>query len=372
MNRNKLIPILLFLLLLLIILCTWCHTDKIVKNRAISPSEMIHSNSNVLKPKPINFDLQKNKNLFELEGSFSTQEEVEKIYSALGSNELDNSSIINENLTSKDDVITLTQALLPLFCEKYETGSIHYKNSKLIIEGIVPTQADKDALSTLLTNSTVPSENNTIIVPAEPTTEEIVAIQAQEETKLQALKDEQAQQEAIAEAKKVKEEKAKLLADEKAAQEDKELAKAQKQEALKAAELKAQLLANEQKEQVVQAIETKIKKIIAFEDINFELNKATLTEKSINTVKQIATVLKEHQNVHVEIGGHTDDSGDETYNLTLSQSRVDAVKQRLVQMEVSANRIKAIGYGETKPLVSNDTEENRRQNRRVEFKILGE
>ncbi|CAA6807428.1 MAG: Unknown protein [uncultured Sulfurovum sp.] len=345
MNRNKLIPILLFLLLLLIILCTWCHTGKIVKKRAISSSEMIHSSSNILNAEPINFYLQKNKNVFELQGSFSNQQEVEKIHSALGINELDNSSIIDENLIPKDDVLALTQTLLPLFYEKYETGSILYENNQLIIDGIVSTQADKYALGTLLANSKVPSKNNTIIVPSEPTVEEIAAIQAEEEAKLQAIKVEEAK-------------KAKLLADEKAIQEAKELAEAQKNE--------------EQKEQVVQAIEIKIKKIIAFEDINFELNKATLTEKSINTLRQIATVLKEHQNVHVEIEGHTDGSGDETYNLTLSQSRVDMVKERLVAMEVSANRIKAIGYGETKPLVSNDTEENRRKNRRVEFKILGE
>lgn len=124
--------------------------------------------------------------------------------------------------------------------------------------------------------------------------------------------------------------------------------------------------------QKAKKIEAKIRKIISFEDINFELNNATLTEKSIKTISQIATVLKENPNVHVEISGHTDNSGEEAHNLKLSQARVDTVKNNLVNMQVSPDRIKAVGYGETKPLVSNDTEENRRINRRVEFKILGE
>ena len=128
---------------------------------------------------------------------------------------------------------------------------------------------------------------------------------------------------------------------------------------------KAQL--NEKK-----AVEVEIKKILTLENINFELNKATLTQKSTDTIKHIAKVLKEHPTLHIEIAGHTDSDGNDAYNLTLSQNRVNSVKSKLIEMGIEANRLKAIGYGETKPLVSNDTKENKRLNRRVEFIIIGE
>lgn len=316
MNRKKLLPILLFLLLLLILLCLWCHTETVVKNQIKSSHTTITAPLKSTNSKTINFNLSKDKNSFELQGNFSNQEELEKILIDLGANQLKNSSNIDETLTQNSKVIALTQSLIPIFSEKYDKGSITYENEKLIVEGSVTNRADKDAISTLLANSTILSVNNTIVVTPQPTAEELAAIETQKEAK-------EARKNAIIEEKAKK-------------------------------------------------IEAKIQKIIAFEDINFELNKARLTEKSIKTISHIATLLKENPEVRVKIGGHTDDLGDDTHNLNLSQQRVDAVKNSLISMDISEHRIDAIGYGETQPLVSNDTEENRRKNRRVEFKIVGE
>ena len=72
----------------------------------------------------------------------------------------------------------------------------------------------------------------------------------------------------------------------------------------------------------------------------------------------------------IEIGGHTDGKGSEAYNQRLSENRAKAVVDYLVSKGVDAKRLKYKGYGKTMPVDTNDTEEGRAKNRRVEFKIL--
>jgi outer membrane protein OmpA-like peptidoglycan-associated protein len=72
----------------------------------------------------------------------------------------------------------------------------------------------------------------------------------------------------------------------------------------------------------------------------------------------------------VEIGGHTDNFGEDAYNLDLSSRRAKAVVAFLVQNKIAATRLKFKGFGEGKPIASNETDEGRAQNRRVEFLIL--
>ena len=86
----------------------------------------------------------------------------------------------------------------------------------------------------------------------------------------------------------------------------------------------------------------------------------------------MAHILKQYPNIKIEIAGHTDSDGSESFNQKLSQSRVETVKGRLISRGVNANRLTAKGYGETKPLVPNTTDENKQKNRRVEIIILGE
>jgi OOP family OmpA-OmpF porin len=104
--------------------------------------------------------------------------------------------------------------------------------------------------------------------------------------------------------------------------------------------------------------------------VNFELDSARLTQDSYETLDHVARSLKEWPEVRVEIGGHTDDTGTDEYNMELSQRRAEAVRDYLMSKGTSGSRLEAKGYGKTQPLNTNNTDEGRAQNRRVELKRL--
>lgn len=106
-----------------------------------------------------------------------------------------------------------------------------------------------------------------------------------------------------------------------------------------------------------------------FDNLNFEFGKSEIKKDSFPYLDNLADTLLKAKNWKLEIQGHTDNKGTEQFNLKLSQSRADAVKDYLVSKGVDKETITAIGMGESKPIVGNDTEANREKNRRVEFRI---
>lgn len=115
-----------------------------------------------------------------------------------------------------------------------------------------------------------------------------------------------------------------------------------------------------------------IKKNVAIRlnNVFFDFGKYDLRPESFPELERLAEFLKSNTSLRIELGGHTDNVGKDTDNLTLSQNRVNSVMSYVASRGVDAARLKAKGYGETKPVTSNDTEEGRQQNRRVEFTIL--
>ncbi len=125
----------------------------------------------------------------------------------------------------------------------------------------------------------------------------------------------------------------------------------------------------------VKAAPTRVKiekKRIRIDDkIYFEVNKAVIKEESYGLLDEIADVVMDNPDVgRVEIGGHTDSQGGDAYNLGLSVRRASSVRSYLIARGISPDRLEAAGYGETKPIATNDTPEGREQNRRVEFLLM--
>jgi len=109
---------------------------------------------------------------------------------------------------------------------------------------------------------------------------------------------------------------------------------------------------------------------IVFFPIEFEFDQATLRPESLPLLERIADAMKAHPSLVIEVRGHTDDRGTDAYNLRLSQRRAEAVVEALVAMGVERSRLRAVGFGKSRPLVPNTSEENRSRNRRTEFVII--
>ncbi|WP_345072635.1 OmpA family protein [Hymenobacter fastidiosus] len=109
---------------------------------------------------------------------------------------------------------------------------------------------------------------------------------------------------------------------------------------------------------------------IVLNNLFFETNAFDLKPKSRTELNRLIQFMRQYQDVAVEISGHTDDIGADADNMTLSQNRARSVYTYLIEHGVKAARLRYKGYGETRPLSANDTEQRRQQNRRIEFRIL--
>jgi OOP family OmpA-OmpF porin len=101
--------------------------------------------------------------------------------------------------------------------------------------------------------------------------------------------------------------------------------------------------------------------------IRFDTGKSTLKSESMGVLNEIHKMLDEHPEVKVSIEGHTDNVGDNDMNQKLSEERAEAVRKQLVSMGIKAERLTSKGFGESKPINTNDTPEGKAENRRVEF-----
>lgn len=110
---------------------------------------------------------------------------------------------------------------------------------------------------------------------------------------------------------------------------------------------------------------------IALRNIFFDVGKATLRPESNAEMDRLVKLMNDVPKLKIEISGHTDNTGSAVLNETLSQQRAEAVVVYLTSKGITANRMTAKGYGSTKPIASNNTEDGKQQNRRTEFEIKG-
>lgn len=101
--------------------------------------------------------------------------------------------------------------------------------------------------------------------------------------------------------------------------------------------------------------------------VNFDFDKATLRQEDVSDLDKNVEALKAWGDVNIEVAGHTDSKGSDAYNMKLSKQRAEAVRNFLISRGVAADRLTAKGYGESRPVADNATEEGRFQNRRVEL-----
>ncbi|EIT68280.1 OmpA family protein [Hydrocarboniphaga effusa] len=109
---------------------------------------------------------------------------------------------------------------------------------------------------------------------------------------------------------------------------------------------------------------------IVLQGVTFEFNQARLTANAKTILDGVADALTARAEIRVEVGGHTDSRGSDSYNQKLSENRAQSVMQYLIGKGIDAGRMSAKGYGESHPVADNETDDGRELNRRVELKIV--
>jgi cytochrome c oxidase subunit 2 len=126
---------------------------------------------------------------------------------------------------------------------------------------------------------------------------------------------------------------------------------------------------NDALEQALSAAEEDAK-TIQFNYVNFETGSANLTPLSKYELDNLVEALNKYDNMTLELAGHTDNTGDPESNVVLSDDRATAVYNYLTSKGISEDRLTHVGYGQTRPVDTNDTDAGRQKNRRTEFRIL--
>lgn len=120
----------------------------------------------------------------------------------------------------------------------------------------------------------------------------------------------------------------------------------------------------------VGCVETDREQSVVLSGVSFEFNSDRLTANAKDILAKTADALRGQPDLRVELAGHTDSVGSANYNQQLSQKRADAVRNHLIDSGIAPERLVANGYGESRPVRSNSSEEGRERNRRVEFNVI--
>ncbi len=112
--------------------------------------------------------------------------------------------------------------------------------------------------------------------------------------------------------------------------------------------------------------------MIRLEDVHFDTGKSVIRPESYRPLDEVGDIIARFPNLRIEIGGHTDSRGNQLKNMSLSKARAQAIRDYVLRKfpELEASQFKVVGYGQSQPIASNDTELGRARNRRVEFKVL--
>jgi len=110
---------------------------------------------------------------------------------------------------------------------------------------------------------------------------------------------------------------------------------------------------------------------INMENIYFQTDSYDLLEESFPELDKLVNILNKNPSIRIQIQGHTDDEGNENYNKSLSELRANSVKEYILDQGIDPTRLESMGFGLSKPVATNQSEEGRQANRRVEFVVQG-
>ena len=113
-----------------------------------------------------------------------------------------------------------------------------------------------------------------------------------------------------------------------------------------------------------------IGQVFRLNNVFFDFDKFDLRNESFAELDRVVKFLNDYPNVEIELSAHTDAKGSDTYNFTLSDNRAKSVREYIISKGIAVARVISRGYGEQQPVSTNDNDEGRQLNRRVEFKIL--
>ena len=128
----------------------------------------------------------------------------------------------------------------------------------------------------------------------------------------------------------------------------------------------------EQLSVILETRETARGLIVNVSDVLFDTGSATLKPGAREKLARVAGILSGHPDLHIEIEGHTDNVGSDAYNQGLSERRAASVQTYLLQQRIAPSAVGTEGFGESRPVASNDSASGRQQNRRVELVVTGE
>jgi len=113
-----------------------------------------------------------------------------------------------------------------------------------------------------------------------------------------------------------------------------------------------------------------VKQKIVLRGVNFDFDKSEIRRDATEILEEAAQILRDQPEIRVSVDGHTDAKGTDEYNQRLSERRARAVVDQLERFKISPSRLQPQGFGESRPVATNDTEEGRAENRRVELNVI--
>ncbi len=323
MSRRQWLWLWVWLLLFFIIFCVWNKLQEFNNTKIVplpaTKTEVVSTKQidDKKELKDINLKIIKDADSIKISGAFNKQEDVDALkaeYAKISKNVNEGMIIIDKN-AQNEKILKLLPTLNDEF-SKFKSGFFEYNDGEFAMDGIVDDQKIKQNLHNKLLAFGNIKIDNQIIVRKSEVKKPVSVVQKKIEPKV----------------------------------------------------LKKPIVKKITKKE----IQKKLDDLFKLSKVEFVYAKDALTKKGEKSIDKVYAVLNEHKEVKVEIGGHTDSDGTIKNNKTLSQKRSATIRKYLISKGIKGYRLKAVGYGESKPLVKNNSLENKQINRRVEFKIIGD